>query len=158
MKITPIIGLLVASLIFPACQGIVTSDGHEGVPSDLEANLIVPEHGIHYLELVTTEPQVLRDFYSKAYGWEFSEATPELGGAYFAFMSNGSLWAIRGPMRESEAPVIRTYLRVHDIESAMKDAEELGALIALGPMEIPGRGIIAIYILGGIEQGLWQIP
>ncbi len=37
-------------------------------------------------------------------------------------------------------------------------APELGATIALEPMEIPGRGQVAIYFLGGIEQGLWQVP
>jgi hypothetical protein len=36
-------------------------------------------------------------------------------------------------------------------------AAELGATIALEPIEIPGRGRVAIYFVGGIEQGLWQV-
>jgi predicted enzyme related to lactoylglutathione lyase len=61
-------------------------------------------------------------------------------------------------MHEQEAPIVRTYLRVADIETAVKDVAQLGAEIALEPVEIPGHGIIAIYLHGGIQQGLWQIP
>ena len=158
MKTAHVAGFLVAPLIFAACQGLVTSEKNEGLSKDVKENVTVPEYGIQYLEVVTANPQVLRDFYSTAYGWKFSEATPELGGAFFASLPNGSLWGIRGPLRESEAPVVRTYLRVNNINSAIKKAEELGALIAIGPLEIPERGSFAIYILGGIEQGLWQTP
>ena len=37
-------------------------------------------------------------------------------------------------------------------------AEALGGKLALEPTELPGQGKIAIYLLGGIEQGLWQLP
>jgi len=53
---------------------------------------------------------------------------------------------------------VRTYLRVTDIETAVQEAGQLGAEIALEPVEIPGQGKIAIYQHGGIEQGLWQLP
>jgi hypothetical protein len=29
---------------------------------------------------------------------------------------------------------------------------------SLEPVAIPGHGKIAIYLYGGIEQGLWQLP
>jgi len=45
-----------------------------------------------------------------------------------------------------------------DINSSIRRAEELGATVALEPVDIAGRGEIAIYLYGGIEQGLWQIP
>lgn len=120
--------------------------------------MTVSEHDIHYLEIVTPDSEGARDFYGQAYGWEFGDATPELGNAYFASLPNGSLIGIRAPLRETEQPIIRTYLRVSDIQLSTRRAEELGATIALEPMEIPGRGEIAIYLLGGIEQGLWQVP
>ena len=34
---------------------------------------------------------------------------------------------------------------------------EAGAELALPPMEIPGHGTIALYLLGGNEHGLWQL-
>lgn len=118
----------------------------------------VPEHGIHYLELVATDPQATRDFYAAAFGLTFSAATPELGGAYFATLPTGSLLGIRGSMHAMETPVVRNYLRVDDVRAAVEQAEALGATIALGPTEIAGRGEIAIYLIGGIEQGVWQLP
>ena len=119
---------------------------------------VVPDHGIYYLEIVTPDAGAMRDFYREAFGYEFSEGTPELGGAYFATLPGGSLLGIRGPLRPTEEPILRNYLKVEDIHRATKRAEELGAEIALGPTEIAGRGQIAIYLLGGIEQGIWQVP
>lgn len=60
-------------------------------------------------------------------------------------------------MSDEERPIVRTYLRVADIDAAVKRAAQLGATVALEPMDIPGRGKVAIYFLGGIEQGLWQL-
>ncbi len=65
---------------------------------------------------------------------------------------------IRAPMHDQEKPTVRTYVRVADIESSIEKAAELGATVALGATEIPGRGTIAIYLYGGIEQGIWQVP
>ena len=45
---------------------------------------------------------------------------------------------------------------VGDIESAVEAAAAAGAEIAHPPLKIPGQGTFAIYILGGIEHGLWQ--
>jgi predicted enzyme related to lactoylglutathione lyase len=61
-------------------------------------------------------------------------------------------------MHEQEGPTLRSYVRVVDLEASMQRAEESGAQIILGAMEIPGRGRIAIYTIGGIEQGIWQLP
>ena len=44
---------------------------------------------------------------------------------------------IRGPMRESEVPVIRPYMLVDDIKAAVKAAEADGATVAMPPMAIP---------------------
>jgi hypothetical protein len=46
---------------------------------------------------------------------------------------------------------------VDNIEAAVKAARTAGAEIALPSTEIPGRGRFAIYFLGGIEHGLWQL-
>lgn len=120
--------------------------------------MTVPKHDVHYLEIVAADAEAARDFYSEAYGWNFADAAPELGNAFVAGLPNGSLCGIRTPMHEQEKPTVRTYLRVDDIKSSVERAEKLGATVALGATELPGRGTIAIYLLGGIEQGIWQVP
>ena len=118
----------------------------------------VPENAVHYLEIVSSDVEGACRLYSEAYGWRFQAAAPELGNARVATLHDGSLCGIRAPMSPEEAPVVRPYLRVTDIAKAVKEAARLGAKIALEPTELPGRGTIAIYEHGGIQQGIWQVP
>ena len=120
--------------------------------------MTVAENEIHYLEIVTPDLEAARDLYAKAYGWTFGDSVPELGNAYVASLPNGSRCGIRAPMHDQETPTVRPYVRVTDIDTAVAEAVELGAELALGATEIPGQGSIAIYIIGGIQQGLWQVP
>ncbi len=59
-------------------------------------------------------------------------------------------------MRPTELPIVRPYVLVDDIEAAVEEVAVQGAEIAHPAMELPGYGTFAIYIVGGIEQGLWQ--
>ncbi len=119
--------------------------------------MTINEHGLYYLEIVAKDAEAARDFYGALYGWQFEAAAAELGNAYVAEIPGGSLCGIRASMHELEKPVVRTYMRVTDLKAAVAKAEELGATMALPHMAIPGRGQIAIYTHGGVEQGLWQV-
>ena len=79
-----------------------------------------------------------------------------MGGARLAKLEGGGMLAVRGPLRDTEMPVVRPYMLVDDISSAVAAAAEAGAVIAMAPTEIPGYGQFAIVINGGIESGLWQ--
>ncbi|MBT8405305.1 MAG: hydroxylase [Gemmatimonadetes bacterium] len=111
---------------------------------------------VHYLEFVTHDVDGVCAAYAAARGVEFGDPDPSLGGARTATLSGGGLVGVRGPLRDQEAPVVRPYWLVDDIESALADAEAAGGTIALPPMELPGHGTIAIYQLGGNDHGLWQ--
>jgi len=112
---------------------------------------------VHYLEIVTPSVEATCDALAGAHGVVFSEPIAEFGNARTASLSNGGLIGVRAPMRETEDPVVRPYVLVDDIEAALKAAEMAGAEAAMPPLEIPGRGTFSIYILGGIEHGLWQL-
>lgn len=118
----------------------------------------IPENEIYYLEIVADDAEATRDFYREAYGWQFGEPVPELGGAFVASLPNGSVCAIRASMHAMETPTVRTYIRVLDVEAAVQKAVDLGATLALDATELPGQGTIAIFLIGGVEQGLWQLP
>ena len=60
-------------------------------------------------------------------------------------------------MSESEQPVVRPYWLVNDIGAALDAAVHAGGEVAHPPLEIPGHGTFAIYILGGNQHGLWQL-
>ncbi len=112
---------------------------------------------IHYLEIVTPDVQETCDALEKMHGVTFGEPAPALGTARTAELKDGGRLAVRTPLRPDEDPVVRPYLLVEDIQAAVETAEAAGAEVAMPPMEIPGHGMFAIYIQGGIEYGLWQL-
>ena len=112
---------------------------------------------IQYLEIVTPDVGATCDALEAMRGVSFGEPIPEFGNARTAPLENGGSIGVRAPMRETEDPVVRPYLLVEDIEAAVEAARASGAEIAMTPTEIPGHGWFAIYILGGIQHGLWQL-
>ncbi|MEM8835198.1 MAG: hydroxylase [Planctomycetota bacterium] len=112
---------------------------------------------IQYLEVVTPAVDETCKALAEAHGVTFSDPVPELGNARTADLASGGRIGVRGPMRDTETPVVRPYVLVDDIHAAVKAAEDAGATVALPPIEIPGQGTFSIYILGGIEHGLWQL-
>ena len=111
---------------------------------------------VQYLEIVTKEVEGLCRQYSSIYDIKFGEPDANFGGARTAKLDGGGLIGIRGPMRETEEPVVRPYLLVDDIQAAVKAATEAGAEVAMQPMQIPEHGQFAIVIHGGIDCGFWQ--
>ncbi len=111
---------------------------------------------IHYLEIVTRDVEAVCASYTATCQAKFGEPVPEYGNARTAQLANGGTIAVRAPMRDDETPVVRPYLLVDDIQSAVESATSAGGEIAVPPMEIPGRGMIAIYFLGGNEHAVWQ--
>jgi predicted enzyme related to lactoylglutathione lyase len=112
---------------------------------------------IQYLEIVTKDVDAVCGAYAKMHKVTFSKAVAALGGARTAALPDGGMLGVRAPLRENEEPVVRPYLLVDDIESAVKAAEASGAKIAHPPLNIPGHGTFAIFFLGGIQHGLWQV-
>ena len=51
---------------------------------------------------------------------------------------------------------MRMYIAVKDIEQAVREAEESGAMIAYPPTRQGNQGTFASVIKGDLEHGLWQ--
>ncbi len=112
---------------------------------------------VHYLEIVATDVDAVCTAYAAANNVQFGEPQAELGNARTARVKDGYVVGVRAPMHETEEPVVRPYWLVDDIEPAVAAVVEAGAEVALPPMQIPDRGTIAVYILGGVHHGLWQL-
>ena len=112
---------------------------------------------VHYLEIVTSDVNAVCAAYEAAHGIKFGSADPLLGGARTAPLPDGGSIGVRGPLRDTEEPVVRPYWLVDDIEAALAAASKQGALIAHRPLELPGKGTFAIYIQGDVHHGLWQL-
>lgn len=112
---------------------------------------------VQYLEIVTPAVSETCEALSKAHGVVFGDPIPGLGNARTADLKEGGRIGVRAPMRETEDPVVRPYVLVDDIKAAVAAAEKAGGKVAIPPMEIPGQGTFAIYVLGGIDHGLWEM-
>ena len=112
---------------------------------------------LHYLEIVSPDVDAICTAYEAAHNVQFGEADELLGGAKTCELPDGSIVGVRGPLRETEEPIIRPYWLVEDIEKAVNSAKAKGADIAVPPLEIPGKGKFAIYINGALDHGFWQL-
>jgi hypothetical protein len=112
---------------------------------------------VHHLEIVTPSVNETCDALGKAHSVTFGEPIAELGNARTAQRKDGGRIGVRAPMRETEEPVVRPYVLVDDIDTAVKAAETAGAQVAMPPTKIRGHGTFTIYVLGGIDHGLWQL-
>lgn len=141
------------SILFLASVFLIGAATDRNAPQDDSKTVQV-----HYLEFVTESVDETCEALAEIHGVEFSDPIAEFGNARTAELKDGGLIGVRAPMRKTEDPVVRPYLLVDDIEAAVKAAELAGAEVAIPPMEMPGgRGTFSIYILGGIEHGLWQL-
>ena len=112
---------------------------------------------VQYLEVVTPHVDETCSSYEQVHGVHFSEKEERLGSARTASLDNGGMIGVRAPMRETEEPIARAYTLVEDIERAVVGIVKAGGEIAHPPLEIPGLGKFAIYIIGGNQHGLWQV-
>ena len=115
-----------------------------------------PSMRVHYLEIVCDDVAEQCAAMEKVHGLSFGPAVAELGQARVAEAADGSLVGVRAPLAEHEQPIIRTYFEVEDIASVVEQAEAAGAMLAYPPTQQGDTGTWAIYILGGVQFGLWQ--
>lgn len=151
------LALLISQLVFLACnaasaQEIKDSPATKTDTAKKEENML-----IQYLEIVTADVSATCSALEKVHGVSFGELESALGNARTAKLKSGGRIGVRAPMRDDEEPVVRPYTLVADIEAAVKAAEAAGGQFAMYPTEIPGHGKFAIYFLGGIQYGLWQL-
>jgi predicted enzyme related to lactoylglutathione lyase len=112
---------------------------------------------IQYLEIVTPDVDAVCATYAQVHGVTFGDPDAGLGNARTASLGDGGKIGVRAPMHETEESVVRPYLLVDEIDTAVQSAEAAGGEIAHPPMEIPGHGKFAIFIQGGVHHGVWQV-
>ena len=148
MRLLIVVAIVAAS--FAGCASQKTDSARRHSPDRSPMQL-------HYLEIVAKDVDAVCAAYEASNGLRFGPPEPMLGNARTAIRPGGGKVGVRAPMRETEEPVIRPYWLVEDIKSAVAGAAAAGAEIAHPPLEIPGQGTFAIYIVGGTHHGLWQL-
>lgn len=103
---------------------------------------------VQYLEIVTPDVDAVCDMYAQVHSVKFSESDLNLGGARTAKLANGGMIGVRAPLRDNEDPVVRPYMLVENIQTAVDAASKAGGDVAMPPTEIPGYGTFAIVKIG----------
>ena len=101
------------------------------------------QHGaFSWFELMTTDTEGAKEFYSRLFGWE-TEEMPMEGMNYTVVKVGeeavGGIMA-RPPQSEGTPPNWGGYVTVDDVDATAKKAEELGAKILVPLTDIPNVG------------------
>ena len=106
-------------------------------------------HGFfHWNELLTTDVDKAKDFFSKTVGWTFEDMPMPDGGKYYVAMSEGE--PVGGMMNMPAAvpsgtpPHWLSYLEVEDLEDAASKVKAAGGTVLREPFEVPEVGRIAM--------------
>ena len=111
---------------------------------------------LHFLEIVTPEMDATIELLSELHGVTFSDPQLHFGNSRLATLKGGGRVSVRKPMHDAEQPAVRPYVLVDDVEAAFEAATKAGGQAMVPPMEIPGEGRFALFLLGGIEHGVWE--
>ena len=113
-------------------------------------------HGqMTHLELPADDPARARKFYEGLLGWEFGEM--EGFPDYWLFRSSEGSGGGLGKRGESVSNVIRVYVTVDKLETAVAAAEANGGSVIEPPADVPGQGRYAVVRdPEGSEIGLWE--
>ena len=109
----------------------------------------MPDH-INYVELAGGDLTVTKDFYTKAFGWGFTDYGPGYAGFDGAGLDGG----LAGPMSAtSTTPLV--ILRTENLEDALARVEAAGGEITLAIFEFPGGRRFHFRDPAGNELGVW---
>lgn len=106
------------------------------------------QHGaFSWCELMTTDVEAAKKFYSRLFGWT-AEDMPMEGMTYTVVKAGGQevggMMTI-SPEAEGTPPHWGTYVTVDDVNETAKTAEELGAKIIVPPTDIPDVGRFCVF-------------
>jgi predicted enzyme related to lactoylglutathione lyase len=111
-----------------------------------------------WVDLMTSDVDRARAFYSELFGWTSNEPSEEFGG-YFMF-THGDIPVAGGmpAMPDAGPPDIwSVYLSTDDAEKAVEVATANGAQVIAPPMDVADLGKMAVLIdPAGAAIGMWQ--
>jgi uncharacterized protein len=111
-----------------------------------------------WTDLLTSDSEGARTFYSEVFGWTAGEETADFGG-YFMFILDGA--PVAGCMRNHPGTGLpdnwSVYLSTRDAKAAAAKAVARGGALLAGPAAIADLGIEAVLTdASGAGIGLWQ--
>ncbi|WP_329224085.1 VOC family protein [Streptomyces sp. NBC_01485] len=111
----------------------------------------------NWIDVGTSDIDGATSFYNALFGWRFQSAGPDAGG-YGFFQLDGK--TVAGGMQttpEQGPPSWTVYFQTPDAESTAKSAEQAHGRVFFPPMDVMGKGTMAVLAdQAGASFGLWQ--
>lgn len=120
-----------------------------------------PNYGeVCWNELATPNAQAAKDFYSKMFGWQYTDV-PMGNDTYTMVKKNGKefggIWSIPKDQQNQIPPHWMTYILVEDLDKALEQAKKLGATIMKGATQAGDLGRLGIIVdPTGAHIAFWQ--
>ena len=104
-----------------------------------------PNGHFSWHELMANDPEAAFRFYSQLFGWEKTEAVPSPTGVYQMYGKGGRTFGgmIKRPKDFSALPHWLYYVKVGDLDGALRRVKHGGGQVMNGPMEVPGGARVA---------------
>lgn len=114
-----------------------------------------------WIELLSSQPDASRAFYSALLGWTFDEPNPDFGGYCNARLGDGRIAGLMDKNADpglAEAPdVWSIYLRTTDAEATARAVEAAGGTVMVPPMAVGDLGtMLVVTDPTGAVIGAWQ--
>ena len=103
---------------------------------------------VHF-ELISKDPEQLREFYSQLFDWNFSDAMGPTNYRMIDRNTNDDGVGIAGGIGgvpEGYDGHITVYVEVPDVGAALDKAEELGGRKMMGPDQVPDGPVIGLLV------------
>jgi predicted enzyme related to lactoylglutathione lyase len=120
-------------------------------------------HGLFtWVDVALADPEAGREFYTALFGWEVTDRHDEDGTyVYTLFTKDGKVVAGLGPMPPGSAtgmpPTWASYINVDDVDEITASAEDNGATVIFGPMDVMSAGRMAVIAdPEGAVVSFWQ--
>lgn len=126
-----------------AVLGLWQPDQHRGAE-------LMGEHGaMVWMELTTPSPAAITDFYAQVLGWTVEVMGEDMGNYHVFSVPGGAENGVAGamaPQAEGMPSYWGVYFAVDDCDAIAASAQELGATVLAGPMDIPTVGRFAALL------------
>jgi uncharacterized protein len=111
-----------------------------------------------WIDLMVTDPDAAKQFYSGLFGWDIQEGPPEAGGYAMCMMNGRPVTAISPKSQDNPFPnVWSTYLASDDLDATVAKAKEAGGQFMMEPMDVMTAGRLAFGMdPTGAPYGIWQ--
>jgi predicted enzyme related to lactoylglutathione lyase len=121
----------------------------------LDTHIIGIPDWVDVMVETTEQREALMNFYSALYGWTWDIGDEKMGYYSIAQFDGAPVMGLgQGP---GGTGAMVPYFLTDDMNTSAATAAELGGTVFMGPMEIPGAGIMALVTdPTGAVHGLWQ--